>query len=157
MDTPVNEQNYLTIDEVKVPKDLSFLIVEDEADIQELLMDTLIDIGFTGKVQFSDNVEKAINICVEALHNNQRPIDFIISDWNLVDLSGLDLLISLRGHDAYKTTPFLMVTANDNVSGMLVATKKGASEYLVKPWNQEELAQKIALCWDNLVPDVPTP
>ena len=150
----VNEQNYVLLDEVKVPKNLSFLIVEDEPDIQELLKDSLYDLGFTGEIFFSDTVEKAINISIDALEK-QNPIGFFISDWNLIGLSGLDLLINLRSHLAYKNTPFLMVTANDNVSGMLVATKKGASEYLVKPWNQEELAQKISMCWDKRLPDIP--
>jgi two-component system chemotaxis response regulator CheY len=155
MDT-TKENEFLVINEVKIPKDLRFLVVEDEPDIQELLVDTLEEIGFSGQIEFSDNVEAAIDISVKALKDNNRPIDFFISDWNLIDLSGLDFLITLREHSAYKNTPFLMVTANDNVSGMLVATKKGASEYLVKPWDQEELAQKIAACWEKRLPSIPT-
>lgn len=146
----------IIIDDVEIPVDIHFLIVEDEPDVQELLMDTLVNLGFSGNVKFSESVVGAIEISYLALKKERKPIDFFISDWNLVDMTGLDFLKSIRANSAYKNTPFLMVTANDNVSGMLVATKQGASEYLVKPWNQEELGQKIAMCWNKKLPELPS-
>jgi two-component system chemotaxis response regulator CheY len=145
------EVQFLEIDQVKVPKDIGFLIVEDEEDISELMKDTLLEMGFTGQVTVAESVEKAI----ELSHLVNVSYDFIISDWNLLGLSGLDLLISLKSENRYKNTPFLMVTANDNVSGMIVAMKKGASDYLVKPWTMEELQSKIAISWSKRLPTLP--
>jgi two-component system chemotaxis response regulator CheY len=143
------EVQFLEIDQVKVPKDIGFLIVEDEEDISELMKDTLLEMGFTGQVTVAESVEKAI----ELSHLVNVSYDFIISDWNLLGLSGLDLLISLKSENRYKNT--LMVTANDNVSGMIVAMKKGASDYLVKPWTMEELQSKIAISWSKRLPTLP--
>ncbi len=145
------EVQFLEIDQVKVPKDIGFLIVEDEEDISELMKDTLSEMGFTGQVTLAESVEKA----TELSHLENASYDFIISDWNLLGLSGLDLLISLKSENRYKNTPFLMVTANDNVSGMIVAMKKGASDYLVKPWTMEELQSKIAISWSKRLPKLP--
>ncbi|MCF8059820.1 MAG: response regulator [Bacteriovoracaceae bacterium] len=142
---------YLIFDEVKIPKDIQFLIVEDEEDILELTKDSLIELGFSGQVTAVKSVESAIELSLQ----NEYCFDFIISDWNLTDLSGLDLLINLRNDLRYKNTPFLMVTANDNISGMIVANKKGVSDYLVKPWTLEELQMKIADCWSKKLPTLP--
>ena len=139
------------LDDVEIPKGISFLIVEDQAEISELIKDNLIDLGFEGAITESDSAEHALELCKRSIEEKGilKPFDFIISDWNLKGLSGLDLLIEIKKISTYQQVPFLMITANDNVSGMLVATKKGASEYLVKPWEEDELATKIALSWDK--------
>ncbi len=135
--------SYVLIDEYKVPKNLDFLIVEDENDVAEILKETLIEEGFNGSFTISHSTEEATKL----IHETEKPFDFIISDWNLIGLSGLDLLMQVKSERDYKKTPFLMVTANDNVSGMLITIKKGASDYLVKPWEPAELLEKIGSAW----------
>lgn len=145
------QKKTLILDEIEVPANLNFLIVEDEQDVQGLLKDHLLELGFEGSITVCDSAEEALEIAKERIEE-KGPIgkfDFIISDWNLKGVSGLDLLIEIKNIPSYQKTPFLMVTANDNVSGMLVATKKGASEYLVKPWDDNEIASKIAQSWDK--------
>jgi two-component system chemotaxis response regulator CheY len=139
------------LDEIEIPKGISFLIVEDEGDICDLIKDNLIEFGFEGAITISNSAEHALELCQKSIEEKGilKPFDFIISDWNLEGLSGLDFLIEIKKIPLYEETPFLMITANDNVSGMLVATKKGASEYLVKPWEENELATKLALSWDK--------
>ncbi len=139
------------LDEIEIPQGISYLIVEDEGDIAELIKDNLIEFGFEGAITISDSAEHALELCQKSIEEKGilRPFDFIISDWNLSGLSGLDLLIEIKKIPEYEKTPFLMITANDNVSGMLFATKKGASEYLVKPWEDKELKTKLALSWDK--------
>lgn len=151
MQTTEPAKKVLVLDEVEVPANLNFLIVEDEQDVQGLLKDHLLELGFLGTITVCDNAEEALEMAKDRIEE-KGPIgkfDFIISDWNLRGISGLDLLIEIKNIPSYESTPFLMVTANDNVSGMLVATKKGASEYLVKPWDDNEIASKIALSWDK--------
>lgn len=143
--------NYIMVDESKIPVDLNFLIVEDEPDVAELLRESLEEEGFKGPFTLASSMEEATTF----IANRVAPFDFVISDWNLKEMSGLDLLLQIKEDTRYKDTPFLMVTANDNVSGMLVAIKKGASEYLVKPWDHRELIEKIAASWEKAIPPLP--
>jgi len=124
----------------------NFLILEDEPDVGDLTEECLRVLGLSGSIFHVRNIGQA----QEALAKEENKIGFIISDWNLEELSGLDFLIHVRENPTYTNTPFLMVTANDNVSGMLVATKKGANEYLVKPWSPEELEEKVLSCLASL-------
>ncbi|MCR9206345.1 MAG: response regulator [Halobacteriovoraceae bacterium] len=143
--------DYITVDESKIPADIDFLIVEDEPDVAELLKESLVEEGFTGTFTKVTSMEEARSI----IRERKNPFDFIISDWNLREMSGLDLLLEVKQVPDYKNTPFLMVTANDNISGMLVAIKKGASEYLVKPWEHQELLEKISSSWEKSIPPPP--
>lgn len=143
--------DFITIDESKIPADLDFLIVEDEPDVAELLKESLIEEGFIGSFTKVSSMEEATTI----IRERKTPFDFIISDWNLKEMSGLDLLLEIKQDSKYNNTPFLMVTANDNISGMLVAIKKGASEYLVKPWDHQELLEKVASSWEKCIPPPP--
>jgi two-component system chemotaxis response regulator CheY len=123
-------------------KDLNFLILEDEPDIAEVTEETLREFGFAGQFYQANSIAEA----KASLSKIEDKVGFIISDWNLEEMTGLDFLIQTRAQPEFKTTPFLMITANDNVSGMLVATKKGANDYLVKPWDSSELLEKIINC-----------
>jgi len=132
----IDEENH-------IPKGLNFLIVDDEEDIIEITAESLQEIGFTGNFYKAASINEASKL----LESPQTKIDFIISDWNLEELSGLDFLILVKSNSSYQSLPFLMVTANDNVSGMLIASKKGASDYLVKPWDISELREKVGSAW----------
>ena len=137
-------QNIL-IEDIEIPRDIDFLIVEDEKDISEIIKEHLCEAGFKGSFIRLTSMEDAHS----RLKERKKPFDFIISDWNLKNKSGLDLLKIIREIPRYKKTPFLMVTANDNVSGLLIASKKGATEYLVKPWEKKELLAKVAYSWSE--------
>ena len=147
----IHDEKYLAYDEDELfmPRDLNFLIVDDENDVSELLATALKEFGFTGNFIFASSTEEAISICNRINKEEKPPFDFILCDWNLTGLSGLDLLMMVRSHTVLYDTPFVMVTANDNVSGMLVATKKGCSDYLVKPFTMEELQLKLAISWEK--------
>lgn len=144
----VLDDKFLTYGEEdkKIPRDLNFLIVDDDSDIRDLLEDSVKEMGFTGEHFRKKSVEDAVDFCQG---EKAERIDFILCDWNLEGLSGLDFLIQVRDIQELKDTPFLMVTANDNVSGMLIATKKGCSDYLVKPFSLEELALKVIIAWEK--------
>ena len=130
-------------DDIAIPKDIHYLIVEDEQDVAEVIQMRIEELMFEGEIHVVDNIEAAKTIL------NQKRIHFIISDWNLDGPTGLDLLKYIRAHKELENVPFLMVTANDNISEMLEATELGSSEYLVKPWTQGELKEKIFSAWYN--------
>ena len=76
-------------------------------------------------------------------------IHFILSDWNVPDGTGLDLLKEVRSRKHLAPIPILMVTAEDSISYMLEAIEEGVNEYLIKPWTPEEFDEKIQSAWDN--------
>lgn len=135
--------------EARIPRNINFLIVDDDTEVSDFLSEALDSFGFTGNKIFAHSVEEAISLCNRSIDNKILKIDYILCDWNLGALSGLDFLMVVRGNKDLMQIPFVMVTANDNVSGMLVATKKGCSDYLVKPFTLEELQLKIAIAWEK--------
>jgi two-component system chemotaxis response regulator CheY len=72
-----------------------------------------------------------------------QKVDFVISDWNMPNMSGLELLKAVRGSDDLKELPFLMVTAEALKDNVVAAVKAGVSNYIVKPFTAEVLTEKI--------------
>ncbi|NTV54455.1 MAG: response regulator, partial [Syntrophaceae bacterium] len=72
-----------------------------------------------------------------------QPVDFVISDWNMPNMSGLELLKAVRADEELKELPFLMVTAEALKDNIVAAVKAGVSNYIVKPFTAEVLNEKI--------------
>ena len=72
-----------------------------------------------------------------------QQVDFIISDWNMPNMSGLELLKAVRGDDELKALPFLMVTAEALKDNVVAAVKAGVSNYIVKPFTKATLEEKV--------------
>ncbi len=120
-----------------------FLIVDDYSNIRVLVKSQLQDFGFD-KVTEHENVDNAINF----LNSNPDPkVDFIISDWNMPGKTGLDFLMWARSQDKYKNMPFLILTTENEQAKIMSAVSSGVSNFLLKPWETEELGKKIQLCW----------
>lgn len=118
-----------------------FLIIDDEETVNDLLKDYLLALNFTGDILQAYSIEEAKNLLKE---NN---VDYILSDWNLPDGKGVNLLHAVRTSKRFKNTPFLMITANDDIQSMMTSSKIGVSEYLVKPFSLDEFEQKLAEGW----------
>lgn len=70
-------------------------------------------------------------------------IDFIISDWNMEPMTGIELLREVRGDEKLKHIPFIMVTAESKTENVITAQQAGVSNYIVKPFNAETLKGKM--------------
>jgi two-component system chemotaxis response regulator CheY len=68
---------------------------------------------------------------------------FIVSDWNMPNMMGIDLLKAVRSDDKLKALPFLMVTAEAQKENIIEAAKAGVSQYIIKPFTVDALQQKI--------------
>ncbi len=119
----------------------SILVVDDESQITEMISKRLKRMGYE-KVDIASNGLEAYNCCVEKLRTG-RPYDVIISDWNMPKLTGRDFLEKIRGNYILKNTPFLMVTAFDEVDHVKDAIALKVNEYLVKPFQPEEFDRKV--------------
>lgn len=121
-----------------LPTGLKFLLVED-SDNYRLQM--LKDLNSLGGV--AGKIHEAIDVTSAMKQVETELFDFIISDWNLPDGTGLDFLKHVRATDKHKKTPFIICTTNDEINYFLSAVASGANDYLVKPWKVEELEKKI--------------
>jgi two-component system chemotaxis response regulator CheY len=121
---------------MSVNKNLKILVVDDFATMRKVIRNLLKQGGFENVVEAEDGVA-ALKVL------QSQKVDFVISDWNMPNMSGLELLKAVRGSDDLKELPFLMVTAEALKDNVVAAVKAGVSNYIVKPFTAEVLNEKI--------------
>ena len=118
-------------------KNMRVVIVDDYTTMLRILRNLLRQLEI-------NNVDEA-NDGDTAYHLMQKnPPDLVISDWNMVPVTGLDLLRRVRADAKLKHIPFIMVTAESKTENVIAAKQAGVSNYIVKPFNAETLRAKIA-------------
>jgi two-component system chemotaxis response regulator CheY len=125
-----------------------FIVVDDYSNIRNMLKLQIGEMGFTSPVQEAEDVDKGI-AKLEELHGTENQIQFIVSDWNMPNKTGLDFLKFVRASDKFKDLPFLILTTESEQAKVMSAVTSGVSNFLLKPWEQEELSEKIKQCWDK--------
>jgi two-component system chemotaxis response regulator CheY len=98
--------------------------------------------GVLKKLGFN-NIEEAEDGDVALAKLKAGEFQFIISDWNMPNMRGIDLLKAVRADDKLKALPFLMVTAEAKKEEVLAAMQAGVSQYMVKPFTPDALERKI--------------
>ena len=76
--------------------------------------------------------------------------DFVVSDWNMPNMTGIDLLKNIRADGALKGLPVLMITAEAKKENIIEAAQNGASGYIVKPFTAATLDEKLAKIFNNM-------
>lgn len=127
------------------PKDTKFLVVDDFATMRKIIKKVLTELGYTN-IEEADDGQTALPKIHEA-HAAGKPFGFIISDWNMPGMQGIDLLKACKADPRFKTTPFMLVTAESEQKHILEAAKAGVSDYVVKPFNSTTLQGKMARVW----------
>ena len=120
----------------KMDKNIKILVVDDFGTMRKVLRNLLKQSGYENIVEAEDGVS-ALKVL------NGQKVDFIISDWNMPNMSGLELLKAVRADADLSKTPFLMVTAEALQENVVAAVKAGVSNYIVKPFTSEVLNEKI--------------
>ncbi|MDH4228407.1 MAG: chemotaxis response regulator CheY [Nitrospirota bacterium] len=115
---------------------MKFLVVDDFSTMRRIVRNILKQIGYTD-VEEAENGKDALDK-LKASH-----YDFIISDWNMPTMTGLELLKAVREDSGLKGTPFLMVTAESKQENVVEAIQAGVSNYIVKPFTADVLKGKI--------------
>ena len=117
-------------------QNMKILTVDDFSIMRRIIKSMLRQLGYNNIVEAEDGAA--------ALHLMQREkVDFVISDWNMPHMSGLDLLRAIRADENLKPIPFLLVTAEALKEYMVEAVKAGVDNYVVKPFTAETLKEKI--------------
>ena len=118
-------------------KNMRVVIVDDYTTMLRILRNLLRQLEI-------NNVEEANDGDTAYLLMQKNPPDLVISDWNMVPVTGLDLLRKVRADAKLKHIPFIMVTAESKTENVIAAKQAGVSNYIVKPFNAETLRAKIA-------------
>ncbi len=112
------------------------LVVDDFSTMRKVIRNLLKQLGYENIVEAEDGVA-----ALEVLRSQK--IDFVISDWNMPNMSGLELLKQVRADGSLSKTPFLMVTAESLKDNVVEAVKAGVDNYIVKPFTADVLSEKI--------------
>ena len=118
-----------------------FLVVDDFAISRKIVIKILYEMGFNNIVQSGDGAS-AFQILTENYSNNAA-VGFVISDWNMPDMLGIDFLKKCRAEKQFRDVPFLMITAEGEAHNIFEAKAAGATDYLLKPLDHELLKRKI--------------
>jgi two-component system, chemotaxis family, chemotaxis protein CheY len=114
---------------------MKFLIVDDSATMRRIVANSLNRIGYSQFAEAGDGVE--------ALASFDGSINFVITDWNMPNMGGLDLVKAIRSHPAGGSVPILMVTTRSIREDIVAAAQAGVNNYVVKPFTPEVLKEKI--------------
>jgi two-component system chemotaxis response regulator CheY len=117
-------------------KNMRILVVDDFSTMRKIIKNILRQLGYSNVVE-ADDGSTAWDVL------NRDHIEFIISDWNMPKMSGIELLRKVRASEEYGGLPFLMVTAEAQQENIIEAVQAKVSNYIVKPFTPETLAQKI--------------
>ncbi|MBV8047645.1 MAG: chemotaxis response regulator CheY [Paludibacterium sp.] len=117
-------------------KNMRFLVVDDFSTMRRIVRNLLKELGFT-------NVDEAEDGQV-ALHKlKTQHYDFVVSDWNMPNMTGIELLKAVRSEPTLKGLPFMMITAEAKRENIIEAAMAGASGYIVKPFTAATLEEKM--------------
>ena len=112
------------------------LVVDDFATMRRIITNVLRQLGFEHILEAEDGT-KALQIL------ETEKVDFVITDWNMPQMSGLDLLKAIRASEDKKHIPVLMVTAEAMQENIIKAAQAGVNNYIIKPFDAKTLSEKI--------------
>ncbi|CAM3321875.1 chemotaxis response regulator CheY [Rhodothermus bifroesti] len=117
---------------------MKFLVVDDSPTMRRIVCNALREIGYTDVIEAGDGVD-----ALEKLE--QETVDFVITDWNMPNMNGLELTRTIRNHSRLSNLPILMVTTRGMKEDVLAAMQARVNNYIVKPFTPEVLREKINL------------
>ena len=117
-------------------QNMKILAVDDFSTMRRIVRNILRQLGY-------NNISEAEDGVAALEHMKRDPVDFVISDWNMPNMTGLELLKAVRADANLKDIPVLLVTAEALKDNVVEAVKAGASGYIVKPFTAETLKEKI--------------
>ena len=124
-------------------KNIKILIVDDFSTMRRIIKNLLRDLGYNSTFEADDG-----STALPMLESGD--FDFVISDWNMPIMQGIDLLRKMRSDPKLKSLPFLMVTAEAKREQIVVAAQAGVNGYIVKPFTADTLKDKIDKIFERI-------
>ncbi|RYE88802.1 MAG: chemotaxis protein CheY [Oxalobacteraceae bacterium] len=122
---------------------MKFLVVDDFSTMRRIVRNLLKELGYS-------NVDEAEDGAMALTKLKNEQFDFVISDWNMPVMNGLDMLKSIRADATLAKLPVLMVTAEAKKENIIAAAQAGANGYVVKPFTAATLDEKLAKIFEKL-------
>lgn len=122
---------------------MKILVVDDFSTMRRIIKNLLKDLGYTS-VQEADDGSTALPML------QQGDFDFVVTDWNMPGMQGIDLLKAIRADDSLKHLPVLMVTAEAKKEQIVAAAQAGVNGYVVKPFTAATLKEKLDKIFERL-------
>ena len=122
---------------------MQVLVVDDFSTMRRIVKNQLRELGFSNIREADDG-----STALDALKAN--PVDFVVTDWNMPGMAGIDLLKAIRADDRFKHLPVLMVTAEAKREQIIAAAQAGVNGYVVKPFTAQALKEKIDRIFERL-------
>jgi len=122
---------------------MKILVVDDFSTMRRIIKNLLRDLGFANTDEADDG-----NTALPMLQTGKY--DFLVTDWNMPGMTGIDLLRNVRSDDNLKTLPVLMVTAEAKRDQIVAAAQAGVNGYVVKPFTAAVLKEKIEKIFERI-------
>ncbi len=116
---------------------MKFLVVDDSSTMRRIIKNTLGRLGHKEILEAEDGAK-----AWETMGKNSD-IDVLITDWNMPEMNGLELVKKVRSEDKYSELPIIMVTTEGGKSEVITALKAGVNNYIVKPFTPQVLQEKL--------------
>ena len=129
--------------EAILDKSMKILVVDDFSTMRRIIKNLLKDLGFAN-IQEADDGSTALPML------QQGDFDFVVTDWNMPGMQGIDLLRAIRADDKLKHLPVLMVTAEAKKEQIVAAAQAGVNGYVVKPFTAATLKEKLDKIFERL-------
>jgi two-component system chemotaxis response regulator CheY len=124
-------------------RNIKILVVDDFSTMRRIVKNLLQELGYSN-IQEADDGNTALPMLKAA------KFDFVVTDWNMPGMTGIDLLKAIRADPALKTMPVLMVTAENSREQIIEAAQSGVNGYIVKPFTGATLKEKIDRIFERL-------
>ncbi len=124
-------------------KNMKILVVDDFSTMRRIVKNLLKDLGFTNTVE-ADDGKTALPIL------QAGGIDFLVTDWNMPGMTGIDLLKAVRADPNLVNLPVLMVTAEAKRDQIVMAAQAGVNGYVIKPFTAATLKEKIEKIFERI-------
>jgi len=122
---------------------MRILVVDDFSTMRRIVKNLLAELGFNNTAEAEDGASAFAVL-------KRGGFDFVVTDWNMPDVTGIELLQMIRAHDTLKTLPVLMVTAENKRDQIIEAAKAGVNGYIIKPFNAEKLQETLNKIFERL-------
>jgi two-component system chemotaxis response regulator CheY len=129
--------------EAALNKNMKILIVDDFSTMRRIIKNLLRDLGFTN-TQEADDGSSALPLL------RASDFDFLITDWNMPGMTGIELLKAVRADEKLRNLPVLMVTAEAKREQIIEAAQAGVNGYVVKPFTAQALKEKIEKIFERV-------
>lgn len=118
---------------------MKILLVDDSSTMRRIQKNTLEKLGHTDVTEAGDGAE-----AIAKLQEGAGSYELVLMDWNMPNMTGIDALKKIKADPALKAVPVIMVTSESEKTRIMEAIQSGAANYVVKPFQPETLAEKIA-------------